>query len=439
LAQRNAYAGKTSMRFCASLLLPNIALLLFAPVRSFAQEGRANADLAQAEPQTLEVADRYNQLGISLFAAVRQAKAGNVVVSSWPTRRSLALAFLASTGDTREEIAKVLGSADPVADETRLLAGIDPDIAAWNGLTASPQPGNRADQVQWATLSGLWVDPRATIKPAFAALALRMHGTTIRALDFQNSGKAIADVNEWVAKMTHGRVAHLLDGAAFTEDTRLALSSVTFFKAPWAYRAQFKRENTRSEPFHVKGGAAQPVPTMAQRTKIGSAVHETFTALTLPTAGGFHLLLLVPAQTSNIEALEARVTPELLQNCARLEQTRIELHLPRFRIGSATLALRPILQTMGMRLAFDRAQADFSALSSTPLYLSDVFDAAEFRIDEDGLSGAGATVATATALGGDVSTLPAESTFRVDRPFLFALQHAASGYCVFLGKVIDPR
>jgi len=28
---------------------------------------------------------------------------------------------------------------------------------------------------------------------------------------------------------------------------------------------------------------------------------------------------------------------------------------------------------------------------------------------------------------------------RVDRPFLFAIQHRPSGACLFLGRVTDPR
>jgi serine protease inhibitor len=28
---------------------------------------------------------------------------------------------------------------------------------------------------------------------------------------------------------------------------------------------------------------------------------------------------------------------------------------------------------------------------------------------------------------------------RVDRPFLFAVQHRASGACLFLGRMTDPR
>jgi serpin B len=28
---------------------------------------------------------------------------------------------------------------------------------------------------------------------------------------------------------------------------------------------------------------------------------------------------------------------------------------------------------------------------------------------------------------------------KVDRPFLFAIQHRASGACLFIGRVTDPR
>jgi len=36
-----------------------------------------------------------------------------------------------------------------------------------------------------------------------------------------------------------------------------------------------------------------------------------------------------------------------------------------------------------------------------------------------------------------IGTEPVE--VKVDRPFLFAIQHRASGACLFLGRVVDPR
>lgn len=416
-------------RFCVA------ATLLFARTICPAQ------DPAPPSPEVKAAAERYNRLGISLFGAVGQTRPGNFVISSWPMHRSLSLALLGAAGETRTQIAKAVGSDDPVGDEKALLSAIDPGIAQWNQLAmVAKADGQRADQVEWATLSAVWVDPRVKLQPAFTTAVQKMHGTLVRAVDFKNSGKTIADVNQWVAEMTKNRIARLLPPNAFNKDTRLALSSATFLKAPWSYQFQFKRANSRFEPFRVNGNTPERVPTMIQRASFGSAVHKDFTALTLPAAGDFQLLLLVPNEATKIAGLQERVTPELLQDCALMKKSRIELHLPKFRIDSTTLAVRPLLQAMGMRLAFEDEKADFTALaSSPPLKLSEIFDAAEFQIDENGVSGAGATVVAAAVFAGDESALPAESTFRIDRPFLFALQHASTGYCVFLGKVMDPR
>jgi serine protease inhibitor len=35
--------------------------------------------------------------------------------------------------------------------------------------------------------------------------------------------------------------------------------------------------------------------------------------------------------------------------------------------------------------------------------------------------------------------LPPPIEVRVDRPFLFAIQHVPSGTCLFLGRLTDPR
>lgn len=37
------------------------------------------------------------------------------------------------------------------------------------------------------------------------------------------------------------------------------------------------------------------------------------------------------------------------------------------------------------------------------------------------------------------SNPPPHVEVRADRPFLFAIQHVASGECLFLGRVTDPR
>jgi serpin B len=52
--------------------------------------------------------------------------------------------------------------------------------------------------------------------------------------------------------------------------------------------------------------------------------------------------------------------------------------------------------------------------------------------------GTEAAAATAVVIVG-VTSLPPPLEVRIDRPFLFAIQHRASGTCLFFGRVTDPE
>jgi serine protease inhibitor len=60
---------------------------------------------------------------------------------------------------------------------------------------------------------------------------------------------------------------------------------------------------------------------------------------------------------------------------------------------------------------------------------------AYIEIDEYGTKAAAATIVMMTGFG--LSPKPIE--IRIDRPFLFAIQHVPTGVCLFLGHVGDPR
>jgi serpin B len=100
---------------------------------------------------------------------------------------------------------------------------------------------------------------------------------------------------------------------------------------------------------------------------------------------------------------------------------------------------------MGMKTAFNvpEGSANFERMAArTPrdyLYISDVFHKTFIALDEKGTEAAAATaVVMARATSAPVEPeKPVE--VKVDRPFLFAIQHRASGACLFLGRVTDPR
>jgi serpin B len=70
--------------------------------------------------------------------------------------------------------------------------------------------------------------------------------------------------------------------------------------------------------------------------------------------------------------------------------------------------------------------------------IPEVFHKTFLALDEKGTEAAEAT-AVAMALGAAMIERPKPVRVSVDHPFLFAIQHRASGACLFLGRVMDPR
>jgi serpin B len=60
-------------------------------------------------------------------------------------------------------------------------------------------------------------------------------------------------------------------------------------------------------------------------------------------------------------------------------------------------------------------------------------------VDEKGTEAAAATAVEMNIPLGIEMNPPKPVEVKVDHPFLFAIQHRASGACLFLGHVVDPR
>ena len=98
-----------------------------------------------------------------------------------------------------------------------------------------------------------------------------------------------------------------------------------------------------------------------------------------------------------------------------------------------------------MKTAFDKPQgsANFDEIAPrTPrdyLYISQIFHKTFIAVDEKGTEAAAAT-AVAMLAGSALRSLPPPPIeVKIDRPFVYAIQHVPSGICLFLGRVTDPR
>jgi serine protease inhibitor len=147
-----------------------------------------------------------------------------------------------------------------------------------------------------------------------------------------------------------------------------------------------------------------------------------------------------------LAALEKQLTAEALADCAKMPAQEVILHLPKFKLTSDSISLGDELQALGLKTAFDVPQGSANFERMAPrlpddyLYISRVFHKTFIELDEKGTEAAAATAVVMMRAG---SAAPREKPkpieVKVDRPFLFAIQHRSSGACLFLGRVTNPR
>jgi serpin B len=110
------------------------------------------------------------------------------------------------------------------------------------------------------------------------------------------------------------------------------------------------------------------------------------------------------------------------------------------------MALVENFEALGMKSAFDRpvGSANFDRMAPRKpndyLYISQIFHKTFIAVDEKGTEAAAATAVAMLATSAAMrNTPPPPIEVKVDRPFVYAIQHVPSGVCLFLGRVTDPR
>jgi serpin B len=389
-----------------------------------------------------------NALGLDLLAKGTEANA-NALLSPYSIQSALAMAFAGAEGQTRTEMAKVLHYPGDEAELQRDIVALrqaleDAQKRSEQRVNQAKQYGGKSDSLTLAMANRLFAQQGYAFREPFLALVKDKYGAPFQAMDFvHNAPGATREINGWVEEQTRRRIQNLIPRDALGADTRLVLANAIYFKAPWA--EPFNEGATQPSPFHVKGGAGKDVLTMTRQSHFGYAHSDGFSVVTIPyVAGDLQLLILLPDDVNGLAKLETKITPELLAASAAAESTNVILHLPKFKLEPPLFKLGAVLRSLGMRTAFDepKGSANFDRMAPRRpddyVFISEVFHKTFLALDEKGTEAAAATAAVmARATGMRKPVQPVE--VRVDHPFLFAVQHRASGACLFLGRVVDPR
>jgi serpin B len=378
---------------------------------------------------------------------------GNLVFSPASIATALRLVLLGARGETAAQIAAALhldipdgaAPARQAAQELQAVSAILSDLAAGDLTLRAP--------------NAMWIQSGLPLEPGFTAAVAAAAAVAVRDADFRQAAEqARQEINQFIAEQTAGKISDLLGPGVVSAATSLVLASAVYLKAAWAH--PFPAGATHDAVFYLdpgQPGSGQPgpgtqvtVPTMRLRARLRYLRGDGYQAVELPYAGArLGMVILLPdpasgpgsgdpADTGPGHLLAGGVVPDAGPGglLARLAPRQVSLALPRFKVTSG-FALRPVLASLGMPLAFTD-EADFSGITvAQRLRVDEVVHQAYIDVNEAGTEAAAATAVVMTAAARFVRPEPPVEMI-VDRPFRFAITDLRSGLPLFLGRVIDP-
>jgi len=419
-----------------------LILQLFGALVVAMADATANFDLA---------AKATNELAVDLH---RQLATGNdnLCVSPYSIQNALAMTFAGAGGDTHTEMARVLHFPSDASTVAASFGSLQHSLEEMTAKTAELVKKSKefpdvsgSEPITLSIANRLFAQKDYDFRQSFLLLVKQNYGAAFEPLDFiADPATATQRINKWVADQTRDKIRDLIPADALNKLTRLVLANALYLKAPWA--DPFSEKTTQPEPFHVRAGAPVEVPTMRKTARFGYVKREGFTVVSLPYAGDdLQLLVLLPDEVNGLRALESKLTADVLAECTKLEAQDVDLHLPKFKVEPPTIALAENLQALGMKSAFDipRGSANFDKMAPRKpndyLYISNVFHKTFIAVDEKGTEAAAATAVVMMRATAIARPKPPPIQVKVDRPFVYAVQHVPSGVCLFLGRVTDPR
>ena len=374
-----------------------------------------------ADEARLAAADTGFAFGLVKELA-REQPAKNIFISPYSISTVLQMVCNGAAGSTKQEMASVLGTSGL---ETQALN------EACKELDQSIRSAQ--SNVVLSIANAIWYRVGVELRPTFVSVNQDFFGAKMDALDFTDP-RSSGIINTWADENTHGRIKQIISGS-MPSDAQVILANAIYFKGSW--ERKFDPKATKERAFHLQDRRQPQVAMMQQSGEFQYQEGKGCQSVRLPYAGGrLGIYVLLPEAGSSVEKLLASLDAQSWQNqlWRQFVSRKGSLVLPRFKLEYGAELKRP-LTAMGMTLPFSRG-ADFSGMSPTPLYLSEVRHKSFVEVNEEGTEAAAVTLGVMRHSSVQRPIAPFEMV--VNRPFLFVIEDNLTNAILFMGVVFDP-
>jgi serpin B len=292
---------------------------------------------------------------------------------------------------------------------------------------------NLDEKVVFEIANSIWYRNTFCVEPAFLKTNQKYFDAEISALDF-NDPASVNIINNWVSDKTNEKIKEIIDN--IDPLTVMFLINAIYFKGTWQY--EFDKENTEDDVFNLAGGGTVDCKMMKIRGRFDYYEDDDVQIIDLPYGDGdFSMTIFLPKPDVDIDEFTGALDESRWENyLTSLNSDSGTLELPKFKL-EYKLKMNDVLKALGMSIAFNPQQADFSRINPAGgLYISKVLHKTFVQVDEEGTEAAAVTVVAInyTSIGGDE-----EFYMTVNHPFLFVIREHHSETILFIGKMIQPE
>lgn len=379
---------------------------------------RISPELTVVEKQLVK---SDNKFGFKLFKEiVKEQKDKNIFISPLSVSMALGMTYNGANGKTKEAMRKTLELADLTIREVNksyqslieLLTRLDP-------------------KVRFQIANSIWYRQEFSFEQEFINLNMTYFNAEVRGLDF-NDPNASKVINGWVDENTNGKIKKIVD--VIDPSMVMFLINAIYFKGTWA--CEFDENLTKDDWFILFDGSKKPCKMMMQGGSFQYFETADFQVIDLPYGeGDFSMSIFLPRPQKNLDFLIAELNQEnwnqWINSFSKHEGT---LQFPKFTL-EYELKLNDILKTLGMAIAFDPYQADFTKMYKGPerLFISKVKHKTFVEVNEEGTE-----AAAVTSVEMKCTSVAPSFLMRVDRPFVFVIRENHSQTILFMGKITEP-
>jgi serpin B len=279
--------------------------------------------------------------------------------------------------------------------------------------------------------NSIWYRQGFEVEQDFIDINQEYFDAYVAALDFVNPG-AKDIITASIEEKTHAKIRDVIK--EINPPTMMFLINAVYFKATWKY--EFDPDDTETEDFHLPNGSVVDCDMMHQENEFLRYFNDDFQAIQLPYGNaGYSMSIFLPREGHSLDGLINQINGATWSDwMASFTMDTTILKMPKFRL-KYNRELKKDLTALGMGIAFDPNNANFSRISSLiDLFISAVIHSTFVQVDEEGTEAAAVTVVVMET----TSINPDERTIKLDRPFLFVIHDKYTDAILFMGKITNP-